>query len=102
MYARFLQQQVWIEATAGTNALASWMHLTTGYNAGYYGYLWSQVFSSDLFTRFQQNGIFDQKTGAELRRCVLEPITRYDGEEMLKAFLGRQPALEPFLRNVVG
>ena len=37
LYASSIKSLIWIPMTEGTNPVASWQHLTTGYNAGYYG-----------------------------------------------------------------
>jgi len=74
--------------------------LVSGYEAGYYGYRWSQVFAQDIFSRFESEGILNPKVGMEYRRKLLEPGGRKDPWQMLKNFLGRKPNMNAFLRGL--
>ncbi|MBA2633782.1 MAG: Zn-dependent oligopeptidase [Chloroflexi bacterium] len=82
----------------GTFFLAGFGHLLGGYDAGYYGYLWAQVIGDDMFGRFAREGVLSGSVGAEYRREILEPNGSRDAEELVRAFLGRDPTNEEFLR----
>jgi Zn-dependent oligopeptidase len=71
-----------------------------GYDAGYYGYKWSEVFADDMFTRFAQAGPLNASLGLEYRRVVLERGGAVDGDVLVREFLGREPNSEAFLQNL--
>jgi thimet oligopeptidase len=82
----------------GTHFQCGFGHLF-GYDAGYYGYLWSQVFGDDMFTRFEA-APDPAEVGRDYRRIVLEGGGMRDGAEMLREFLGRDPTPDAFLREI--
>ncbi|MEZ0111152.1 thimet oligopeptidase [Catenulispora sp. EB89] len=83
----------------GTHLQSGITHLF-GYDAAYYSYLWSKVLGDDMYTRFQQVGPLDPTTGAHYRRTVLERGGTVDGEAMVREFLGREPSIDAFLRDI--
>ena len=78
-----------IPNSSGGNGAASFGHIMGGYDAGYYGYLWSEVFSADMFTIFKKGGLFSPEIGARYRECILEPGGTVDGLRMITNFLQR-------------
>jgi thimet oligopeptidase len=96
---------------------------TRRYDASYYGYLWSKVFAADLFSQFESN-ILSPELGKKYRdiilarggsRYVIHPphtlvhstlmitlvlILLRDGADMLRDFLGRDPTIEPFFKEI--
>ncbi|WP_029904744.1 M3 family metallopeptidase [Prevotella sp. 10(H)] len=73
---------------------------SSGYSAGYYSYLWSEVLDADAYQAFVEKGnIFDQATAKSFRENVLsrggtdEPMTLY------KNFRGAEPNPVYLLKN---
>ena len=83
----------------GTNFQAAFGHLV-GYAAGYYGYLWSKVYSDDMFSIFEKNGIMDKKTGIRYRDIVLARGADKEEIELVKEFLQREPNQDAFFRSL--
>jgi thimet oligopeptidase len=82
-----------------THFQAGFGHLF-GYDAGYYGYLWSRVFGDDMFTRFEHAGVFNHEVGREYRQKILERGGTVDGDVLVRDFLGREPNSDAFLRGL--
>jgi Zn-dependent oligopeptidase len=101
LYDRLRKEIALIPGPEGAFPAATFGHIMGGYDAGYYGYLWSQVFSADMyFTRFKTEGIDNVKTGKDYRLCILKPGGSQDGDDMLKAFLHREPNADAFLKSI--
>ncbi|HVE14221.1 MAG TPA: M3 family metallopeptidase, partial [Elusimicrobiota bacterium] len=100
LYARLMEEISLIPMTPGTRPAASFGHLMDGYDAGYYGYLWSKVYAQDMFSRFEAEGVMSPKLGALYRKEILEPGGGRDEAVSLRAFLGREPSETPFLKSI--
>jgi thimet oligopeptidase len=76
-------------------------HIVGGYNAGYYGYLWSEVYADDMFSVFKAStkGLFDSKVGMNYRKKILEVGGTEDPLILLNKFLGRKPRADAFMEK---
>ncbi|GAB7348341.1 hypothetical protein MBLNU459_g6313t3 [Dothideomycetes sp. NU459] len=82
------------------NGQATFGHLIGGYDAGYYGYLSSQVYSADMFHTVFKKDPMNGKEGRRYRHTVLERGGSQDEMQTLKDFLGREPNTEAFYREL--
>ncbi|MBI3565950.1 MAG: Zn-dependent oligopeptidase [Elusimicrobia bacterium] len=97
---RRLAADVFVPILDGTHPQASFGHLMGGYDAGYYGYLWSKVYAQDMFSVFQKQGVMDPALGRRYRQEILERGSTRDEMESLKAFLGRAPSEDAFFESI--
>ena len=97
---RLRPQITLLENPENNNQLRSFSHLMNQYAAAYYGYLWSEVISADMFeSRFAKEGIFNAKTGMDYRKDILAVGGVGSIMEHVTKFLGRLPQQENFLRS---
>ena len=82
------------------NGQATFGHLIGGYDAGYYGYLFSQVYSTDMFYSVFRENPMDGKAGRKYRHTVLEKGGSQDEMKSLEDFLGRRPSAEAFYKEL--
>ncbi|KAJ1961588.1 metalloendopeptidase [Dipsacomyces acuminosporus] len=84
--------------TAGAGVFG---HMMQGYDAGFYVYMWSMVFSADMFAeRFGKEGIDNRQTGLDYRHQILRPGATRDASASLEAFLGRKPNTDAFFKSL--
>lgn len=79
---------------------ASFGHIMGGYEAGYYGYLWSKVYSSDMFASRFDGHELDSAVGAQYRDIVLAPGGSRDAIDSITQFLHRPPNNVAFLQEL--
>ncbi len=72
---------------------------SSGYSAGYYSYVWSEVLDADAFQAFKETSLFDQKTAKSYRDNILAKGGSEEPMALYKAFRGREPKVEPLLRR---
>ena len=75
------------------------LHMVGGYDAGYYSYIWAAVLDNDAFEAFKEKGIFNKTVAESYRKNILEKNGTMDAMEMFVNFRGREPIIEPLLKN---
>jgi peptidyl-dipeptidase Dcp len=71
-----------------------------GYAAGYYSYTWDKVLADDAFSWFQEHGGLTRANGQRFRELILAPGTWADHAQLFHEFRGRDPSIEPMLREI--
>ncbi|WP_412535399.1 M3 family metallopeptidase [Pseudobacteriovorax antillogorgiicola] len=72
-----------------------------GYAAGYYGYLWAEVLTSDAAEAFQAapGGFYDKDLGQRLVKYLFAPRNAIDPNEAYRLFRGKDPKAESLMRD---
>jgi len=70
-----------------------------GYASGYYAYLWTEMLDDDAFEWFQEHGGLTRANGDRFRAMILSRGNTEDLATMYRAFRGRDPILEPMLKD---
>jgi thimet oligopeptidase len=78
---------------------SSFGHLM-GYDAGYYGYLWSDVIARAMFERFKAEGLLNAKVGMDYRHSILENGGTYDASDLVSDFLGHEATNDAFYKSL--
>ena len=71
----------------------------SGYNAGYYSYLWSEVLDTDAFEYFVANGTFNPEIAGSFRRTFLEKGGSEEPMTLFRSWRGGDPDPGALLRN---
>lgn len=70
-----------------------------GYSSGYYSYTWSAVLDNDAFEAFKEQGVFNKNVANSFRKNILEKGNTEDAEKLYRDFRGKDPSIEPLLKN---
>ena len=94
VWYRTYEEATGMTALRGTHQPATFEHVMGGYDAGYYGYLWSKVYSLEILDEFRRAGMTDRATGMRYRQSILERGNMEDAGVLLERFLGRKPGAD--------
>ncbi|KAG8907513.1 hypothetical protein FRB99_003886 [Tulasnella sp. 403] len=86
--------------TKVTSGPGTFAHITGGYDAGYYGYMYSLVFSADMYRTVFASDPLSPVSGGKYRNSILKPGGSRDEMDSLKEFLGREPNPDAFLESL--
>lgn len=84
-----------------TKGYASFGHIAGGYESGYYGYLYSNVYAADIYYSLFKEDPMNIDNGIRYRDIILKRGGSQDIMDNLVELLGRQPNSESFLKEIL-
>jgi peptidyl-dipeptidase Dcp len=70
----------------------------SGYSAGYYAYLWSEMLDDDAYEWFEEHGGLTRANGERFRVMVLSRGNTEELAKMYAAWRGKDPSVEPMMK----
>jgi len=70
-----------------------------GYAAGYFSYKWAEVLSADAYSRFEEEGVFNEEAGTAFLNEVLAMGGSRPAIDSFVAFRGRKPSVDALLKQ---
>jgi peptidyl-dipeptidase Dcp len=90
---------LWLETVPPRYRSSYFLHIwNSGYAAGYYAYLWTEMLDDNAFQWFEQHGGLTRANGDRFRQMVLSRGNTQDLEKMYDTWLGGKPTIEPMLK----
>lgn len=86
---------------AGTEFPGTFAHLTGGYAAGYYGYMWAEVIGKDMLSAWGRD-ILNAEVGAKFRKNILARGGEEPAKVIVERFLGRAVSSKAFFDELKG
>jgi peptidyl-dipeptidase Dcp len=71
----------------------------SGYSAGYYAYIWTDMVEENIYAWFQAHGGMTRANGQRLRDLILSRGRTRDYGVMFRDMTGHDPELAPFLKS---
>ncbi len=71
----------------------------SGYAAGYYAYMWTEMLDDDVYAWFMRHGGLTRENGQRFRDMILSRGHTLDYGPMFKAFYGSDPEIGPMLEH---
>ena len=74
-------------------------HIMSGYAAGYYAYIWSEVLDANTVEWIKANGGLTRANGNRFRATLLSRGGSKDALQLFRDFTGQEPKIEPLLKR---
>jgi len=98
---RMISEYTNFESIPGTHFYTAFGHLN-GYSAIYYTYQWSLAIATDMFTRFEEQGLRNIEVAGAYRDIVLGSGGSKPAAELVTEFLGRDISFKPYADRLSG
>ncbi|HEX7191422.1 MAG TPA: M3 family metallopeptidase [Thermoanaerobaculia bacterium] len=85
----------------GTAFPGTFEHISSGYAAGYYGYMWAKVIALDMVSTFGVD-LMNGDTGRRFRELILSRGSEEPAKDLVEKFLGRPVSSEAFFARIQG